>query len=246
MEHVQQSTRFFDRLIGVVTLDVPTYRGIQQDHRGTVQAAGVVAIAAIATAIGGISQFSWLTLTLFVAVIGWAVASGKAFGIFRSVSHKSMNRSRFEAFRANLDRKHEIALGAAAIAFVCLVILGARSDGDGWSAAALTVPFISWISFSGIAWFQAKQIAAGSVAAPRFVTLLRTVGFAHAPAVFAFFGFIPLVGILVALIVPIWAVLTMVFAIRHTLALSMDQALAIAILATSATAIGTAFVVIAA
>jgi hypothetical protein len=36
----------------------------------------------------------------------------------------------------------------------------------------------------------------------------------------------------------------MVFAIRHTLGFSLDQALATAILATSATAIGTAFVVL--
>lgn len=244
MEHAQQASRFLDRLIGAVTLDVPTYRGIQQDHRSTVQAAGVVAIAAVATAIGGISQFSWLTLMLLVALVGWAMASGKAFGIFRSVCRKSMNRSRFEAFRSNLDRKHEIALGVAAVAFLCLLILGTSADGIGWSTVALTVPFTSWLAFSAVAWYQAKQIASNASAAPRFVTLLRTVGFAHAPGAFAFFGFIPLVGILVALVVPVWAVLTMAFAIRHTLAFTMDQALATAILATSVTAIGTAVIVL--
>jgi hypothetical protein len=244
-QHSQHASRFFDRLVGVVTLDVPTYRSIQQDRRGTVQAAGVVAIAAIATAIGGISQFSWLTLALLAAIVGWAVASGRAFGLFSSVARKSMNRSRFDAFRSNLERRHEIALGVAAIAFLVLLVLGTSADGIGWSTVALTVPFISWFAFSGVAWYQARQQAAATMTPPpRFVTLLRTVGFAHAPGVFAFFGFIPLIGILVALIVPIWAVLTMVFAIRHTLAFTMDQALATAILATSVTSLGTALMVI--
>ena len=245
MEQVQHTSRFVDRVIGAVTLDLPTYRGIQQDRYGTVQAAGVVAIAGIAAAIGGISQFSWLILGLLVTVTGWAVASGRALDMFRSVTRRSMNRSRFQAFRANLDRKQEIALILAGASILLLIILGASTGDPGWSTVALTVPFTSWITFSAVAWQQAKRQATQRMSpAPHFSSLLRTVGFAHAPGIFAFFGFIPLVGLLVALIVPVWAILTMVFAIRHTLAFTMDQALSTAVLATSATALVTAFVVI--
>jgi hypothetical protein len=245
VEQVQQTSRFVDRVIGAVTLDLPTYRGIQQDRYGTVQAGAVVAIAGIAAAIGGVSQFSWLMLGLLVTVAGWAVASGRALGMFSSVTRRSLNRTRFQAFRANLERKHEIALVLAGLAMLVLAILGASTGDPGWSTVALTVPFASWITFSAVAWYQAKQQAAARMQSPAsFSSLLRTVGFAHAPGVFALFGFIPLVGLLVALIVPIWAVLTMVFAIRHTLAFTMDQALSTAIVATSATAIATAFVVI--
>jgi len=247
VEQVQQTSpsRFIDRLIGAATLDLPTYRGIQHDRYGTVQAAAVVAIAGIAAAIGGVSQFSWLILGLLVTVTGWAIASGRALGMFSSITRRSMNRSRFQALRANLDRKHEIALAFAGFSILLLVILGASGGGAGWSTIALTVPFASWFTFSAVAWQQAKQQAAMRLQpAPPFSSLLRTVGFAHAPGVFAFFGFIPLIGLLITVIVPVWAILTMVFAIRHTLAFTMDQALSTAILATSATALVTAFVVI--
>jgi hypothetical protein len=243
VQQTQHQPTFIDRIVGVVTLDVPTYRRIEQDHKSTAQAAAVVGFVAIAAAIGRISQFSWLTIALLVTLVGWVVASGRAYSLIESLTRKSMNRSRFGAMRANLDRRQESALALVALALLCLFVLGASSDGFGWSTVALTVPFLSWISFSTVAWYQAKKHAPNTTP-PSFVSLLRTVGFAHAPGVFAFFGFIPLIGLLLALIVPIWAVLTMVFAIRHTLGFSLDQALATAILATSATAIGTAFVVL--
>jgi hypothetical protein len=236
---------FFDRLVGVVTLDVPTYHRIERDRRSTLQAAGVVGVVAIAAAIGRVSQFSWLMIALLVTLVGWVVASGRAYAMFESLTRKSMNRTRLEALRANLDRRQEWVLVAVVLALLSLIGLNANTNELGWSSVALTVPFLSWLTFSGVAWFQARQRAKESGARPRrFSSLLSTVGFAHAPGVFAFFGFIPLIGLLLALIVPIWAVLTMVFAVRHTLGFSLDQALATAILATSATAIGTAVVVI--
>lgn len=243
MQQIQHQPTFIDRIVGVVTLDVPTYRRIEQDQKSTVQAAAVVGFVAVAAAVGRISQFSWMTIALLVTLVGWVIASGRAYAMIESATRKSMNRSRIGAMRSHLDRKQETALGFVGLALVCLVVLGASSDGFGWSTVALTVPFLSWISFSTIAWYQAKKHAANANP-PNFVSTLRTVGFAHAPGVFAFFGFIPLVGILLALIIPIWAVLTMVFAIRHTLGFTLDQALATAILATSATAVGTAVVMI--
>jgi hypothetical protein len=242
--HSREST-FLNRIVGVVTLDVPTYRRIESDQLGTIQAAGVVGIVAIATAIGRMSQFSWLTIALVVTLVGWVIASGRAYALFESVTRKSANRSRIQAIRANLDNRQERALIAVGFALFCLIAVGASGDGLGWSTVALSVPFLSWVAFSAVAWFQAKQQARINGTAPRsFSSLLRTVGFAHAPGVFAFFGFIPLVGILLALLVPAWAVLTMVFAIRHTLGFTLDQALASAILGTSATAIGTAIIVL--
>lgn len=234
---------FMSRLVGVMTLDLPTYRRIEQDRNSTVQAAAVVGIVAIAAAIGGVSQFSWLTVALLVTLVAWVVVSGRALSLIESATRRSINQSRLQAIRSQFDRRQEIGIMAAGFALLCLIILEAQGDGFGWSSVAMTVPFLSWLSFSGVAWYQAKRLSPLQ-AGPPFASLLRTIGFAHAPGIFALFGFIPLIGLMLALIVPIWAVLTMVFAIRHTIGLSLDQALATAILATSVTAIGTALLVI--
>lgn len=244
MLQIHPPVTFMSRLVGVITLDLPTFRRIEQDRRGTLQAAAVVGLVAVAAAIGGVSQFGWLTVALLVTIVGWLVASGRAFSLIESATRRSMNRSRFRAMRSQLDRRQEISLIIAGVALLSLTILGAQSDGFGWSSIALTVPFLSWFSFTGVAWYQARCLPAHTQR-PTFGSLMRTLGFAHAPGVFAFFGFIPLIGLLLAVIVPIWAVLTTVFAIRHTLGFTLDQALATAILATSATALGTALMVIA-
>lgn len=239
--HGTQSS-FIDRVIGVMTLDVPTYRRIALDRSGTIQAAGVVGIAAVAAAIGRVSQYGWLMTALMVTVIGWVIASGRGYAVIAGITGRHGHRSRVPDIWGNLDRRQRIGVSATLFALLCLIVLGIDGDALGWSTVALSVPFISWISFSAVAWYLAGKRR--DAPAPSFGSLLRTIGFAHAPGVFAVLGFIPIVGMLVALVVPVWAVLTTVFAIRHTIGFSVDQAMATSVLATSATAIATACVVI--
>ena len=68
------ATSFTQRIIGAATLDVRTYEEIEHDRNATGQAAGVVAIAAAASAIGSLGPAGGSliggTITAFV---GWAV-----------------------------------------------------------------------------------------------------------------------------------------------------------------------------
>lgn len=68
------ATSFTQRIIGAATLDVRTYEEIEHDRNATGQAAGVVAIAAAASAIGflGPAGGSLIGGTI-TAFVGWAV-----------------------------------------------------------------------------------------------------------------------------------------------------------------------------
>lgn len=62
-------------------------------------------------------------------------------------------------------------------------------------------------------------------------SLLRTQGYAQAPGVLAFFGFIPVLGWIAGLIGGIWAIITAVVAIRETLVIGTGRAIIVGIVA---------------
>jgi hypothetical protein len=67
---------FVNRAIGAAMLDVTVYEEVEADSNGTMQAAGMVALSAIASAIG-----SWDNPIggLIGALIGWAVWAGVTY-----------------------------------------------------------------------------------------------------------------------------------------------------------------------
>lgn len=65
------------RMIGAATLDVPTYEEVEHDTTATGQAAGVVALAAVARGIGSVGHGSASIVgALVAAFLGWLVWSG--------------------------------------------------------------------------------------------------------------------------------------------------------------------------
>jgi hypothetical protein len=65
---------FTERMVGAATLDVPTYEEVEHDRTATGQAAGVVALVAIATAIGSLHSGSAGVIGgLVSAFIGWLI-----------------------------------------------------------------------------------------------------------------------------------------------------------------------------
>jgi hypothetical protein len=71
---------FTDRMIGAARLDRPTYEDVERDQNATSQAAIVVAIAAVAAAIGGISQGAeGIIFGLVSAFLGWVVSAAFIF-----------------------------------------------------------------------------------------------------------------------------------------------------------------------
>ena len=65
------------RMIGAATLDVPTFEEVEHDTTATGQAAGVVALAAVARGIGSVGHGSATVIgALVAAFVGWLVWSG--------------------------------------------------------------------------------------------------------------------------------------------------------------------------
>lgn len=71
---------FVRRMIGAAMLDVNTYEEIEADTTATGQAAGVVAIVAVAGAIGGINRGgAGVILGIISAFLGWAIWSAVTY-----------------------------------------------------------------------------------------------------------------------------------------------------------------------
>ena len=68
------------RMIGAAKLDVDIYEEVEHDDTATGQAAGVVAMAAVAQAIGGAGGGSTIIVGgLFAAFLGWLVWAGVTY-----------------------------------------------------------------------------------------------------------------------------------------------------------------------
>ena len=71
-----------DRMRGAAALDVATYEEVENDLTATGQAATVVAIAAVAAAIGASRQGSGgVIATLLASLLGWALWAGVTYGV---------------------------------------------------------------------------------------------------------------------------------------------------------------------
>ncbi len=74
------SRTLVERAIGAAMLDVPTYEEVEADRSATGQAAAVVGVAAVASAIGASGQgTSGVIGGLFSAFVGWAIAAALAY-----------------------------------------------------------------------------------------------------------------------------------------------------------------------
>ena len=69
-----------ERALGAARLDVATYEEVEADRSATGQAAAVVAVVAVASAIGSIGDGSTQIVgSLFSAILGWLIWSGVTY-----------------------------------------------------------------------------------------------------------------------------------------------------------------------
>lgn len=69
-----------DRMVGAAKLDVSVYEEVEADSTATGQAAGVVAIVALCSAIGGIGGGAQGVFSgLIAALVGWAIWAGVTY-----------------------------------------------------------------------------------------------------------------------------------------------------------------------
>lgn len=127
---------------------------------------------------------------------------------------------------------------AVVVAVVALASgIGALSDSFGSVVVAVLGAFIGWVVFAGMTYFFGKNIFGTPSNQVNVESLLRTQGYAQAPGVLAFFGFIPVLGWLAALAGGIWGIVTAVVAIRETLVIGTGRAIIVGIIAAIASGI---------
>ena len=77
---------FTERMLGAAKLDIATYEELEADESATSQAAGVVAMVAVATAIGAIGGDSADVIGgLLGALLGWVIWAGITYFIGATV-----------------------------------------------------------------------------------------------------------------------------------------------------------------
>lgn len=137
------------------------------------------------------------------------------------------------AHAANATKEAAVVVAVVALASG----IGALTDSFSRVVVAVLGAFIGWVVFAAMTYFFGKNIFGTPSTQVDVESLLRTQGYAQAPGVLAFFGFIPVLGWIIALIGGIWGIVTAVVAIRETLVISTGRAIVVGIIAAIASAI---------
>jgi len=76
---------------------------------------------------------------------------------------------------------------------------------------------VLWVLFASLLWIIGTKVVPGRNTEADIGQLLRTMGFAQAPGLLAFFGVIPVLGWFIWLAVLVWAIAATVVAVRQAL-----------------------------
>jgi hypothetical protein len=108
------------------------------------------------------------------------------------------------------------AMTVVAVAAVCAGI-GAAQGGVGAIIAGVITSLIGWMIWATLTWIVGTKMLPEPTTKATLGELLRVLGFSAAPGVLSVFGFIPVVGAIVALLALGWQLAAMVVAVRAAL-----------------------------
>lgn len=132
------------------------------------------------------------------------------------------------------------ALVEAAIVVVAVAIsagIGAVNYGAGGLVAGIILSLLGWVISSAIIYAVATRVTGTPTTSGSVESLLRTLGYASAPNVLSFLGFIWIFGGIILFLLSIWTLVTTVFAIRAALNMSLTRSVLTGFLALLAAAI---------
>jgi len=105
--------------------------------------------------------------------------------------------------------------------------VGGFSDGENGIIVGVVAALFSWLVWAGITYLIGSKLLKGTAT---WGELLRTLGYAQAPAVLLIFGFVPVLGNIVGAVVGIWLLVTGIVAIRQALDFDTGKAVLTAFL----------------
>src|SRR5215510_9721534 len=76
---------------------------------------------------------------------------------------------------------------------------------------------IGWVMWAGVTWVIGSKLLPEPQTRTDMGELLRVIGYAYAPQLFAFFAFVPLIGVIVSTIVAFWVLAATILAVRQAL-----------------------------
>ena len=127
--------------------------------------------------------------------------------------------------------EHDESLTRQAALVVAIVAIargiGGLNEGTQGIFIGILLALLGWLLWAGITYLIGDKFLGGTAT---WGELLRTLGYAQSPGLLLVIGFVPLVGWLVALIVPIWLLVTGIVAIRQALDFSTGKAILTAVL----------------
>lgn len=117
-----------------------------------------------------------------------------------------------------------------------VVVIASVAAGIGGLGAGLTglivgviAALVGWAAYAYVCYWIGTRVLAGPQTSATWGQLLRTLGFASSPRVLLVLAFIPVIGLLLAIVVLIWTFLTTVVAIRQALDFDTGRAIVTAI-----------------
>jgi hypothetical protein len=122
------------------------------------------------------------------------------------------------------------ASGQAALVVIIAAIaggIGAYGFGPSAIIGRLLLALIGWLVWSGVTYLIGVHVFGGTAT---WDELLRTLGFAHAPAVLYILGILPFIGSLFTFAVMVWILICGIVAIRQALDFSTGKAVLTALL----------------
>ncbi|MBT8478045.1 MAG: YIP1 family protein [Gemmatimonadetes bacterium] len=105
--------------------------------------------------------------------------------------------------------------------------IGGFGDGENGIIVGIVAALFSWLVWAGITYLIGDKLLKGTAT---WGELLRTLGYAQAPAVLLILGFVPVLGGVIGAIVGIWLLVTGIVAIRQALDFDTGKAILTAFL----------------
>jgi len=144
-------------------------------------------------------------------------ASGSLLG--RAIGAAMLDVNTYEAVEA--DRS---ATGQAAMVVLLVAVsgaIGSWGEGSNGIVAAVVNALVAWVIWAGVTNFVGTRIFGGTA---DWGELLRTLGFAQAPGLIGFLAILPILGGIVAVLIPVWTLVAGFVAIRQALDISNGKA----------------------
>ena len=132
------------------------------------------------------------------------------------------------------------ALPEAAIVVATVAIsagLGNVIHGANGLVGGVILSLLGWIISSAIIYFIGTRITGTPTTSGSVESILRTLGYASAPNVFMFLGFIWIIGPIVLFALSIWTLITTILAIRAALGMTLGRAVVTGLIAMIAAAL---------